>query len=170
MEENKNNLGLLKTEFAKALESGALLKLLKVMGVVIIGLLIFSLGTIVGFHKATFGRSWGENYKENFAIGHRAGPLGGIANLGMTDYFPNAHGAVGEIIKIESPNIIVQDRDNTEKVVYISDSTPIEKAGEKIKILDLKLDDFVVVIGNPNPQGIIEAKLIRIMPDPEFLK
>ena len=29
---------------------------------------------------------------------------------------------------------------------------------------DLKLDDFVVVIGTPNTQGQIEAKFIRVMP------
>ena len=29
---------------------------------------------------------------------------------------------------------------------------------------DLKLGDFVVVIGTPNAQGQIEAKFIRVMP------
>jgi hypothetical protein len=35
---------------------------------------------------------------------------------------------------------------------------------------DLALDDFVVVIGVPNDKGVIEAKLIRVIPKPEFLK
>jgi len=37
----------------------------------------------------------------------------------------------------------------------------------RIKILsDLKIDDYVVVIGEPNAVGQIEAKLIRILPPP----
>jgi hypothetical protein len=80
------------------------------------------------------------------------------------DNFPNAHGAIGKIIKKELPTIIVQDKDNTEKVVLIKADTQIQKIKEKATQADLKIDDFIVVIGTPNEQGQIEAKFIRIMP------
>ncbi len=127
------------------------------LGIIIIVLLIFSAGVKVGFHKASFGRAWGENYERNFGM---------MANRPMfgRDNFPNAHGAIGKIIKKELPTIIVQDRDNTEKVILLGNDTHIQKIKEQINQNDLQIDDFVVVIGTPNEKGQIEAKLIRIMP------
>ena len=61
------------------------------------------------------------------------------------DNFPNANGAIGKIIKIALPTIIVQDRGNTEKVVLIKDNTQIQKMMTSIKMGDLSVDDFVVV-------------------------
>jgi hypothetical protein len=127
------------------------------IGIVIVVLLSFSAGITVGFHKASFGRSWGENYERNFGMRPNRPMFG-------RDNFPNANGAIGKIIKIELPTIIVQDKDNTEKVILIKDGTQIQKMKESITTTDLKIDDFIVVIGTPNEQGQIEAKLIRIMP------
>ncbi|HAS80533.1 MAG: hypothetical protein UR25_C0001G0139 [Candidatus Nomurabacteria bacterium GW2011_GWE1_32_28] len=129
----------------------------------IIMILIFSIGVSVGFHKASFGQAWGENYERNFGMM----PGGMMFN---EDNFPNAHGAIGKIIKIELPTIIVQDKDNIEKVVLIKDDTQIQEKREDMSVNNLKIDDFIVVIGNPNEQGQIEAKLIRIMPSPELIK
>jgi len=141
----------------KVLESKTAVRILYVIGIFIIVMLIFSAGIIVGFHKASFGHAWEENYEHNFGM---------IPNRPMLgeDNFPNAHGAIGKIIKIELPTIIVQDKDNTEKVILTKSDTQIQKLKENIPTTDLKIDDFIVVIGTPNQQGQIEAKFIRIMP------
>jgi hypothetical protein len=136
-------------------------KILKVIicgfGILVVVCAIFEAGVIAGFHKASFERDWGDNYSRNF------GPRG--AQM-MPENFPNAHGAVGRIIKIELPTIIVEDKDNTEKVVLISDTTQIRKMREVVKKEDLTLDTSVVVIGSPDAEGQIEARLIRILPVP----
>ena len=150
----------------KVFESKVLVGILYGIGIVIIVLVIFSAGVSVGFHKASFGRNWGDNYSKNFGNGDRGWPLGGPE---MMNSFPNAHGVNGKIIKIELPTVIVADRDNLEKVVLIKDDTKIQRMRENITTDDLKIDDFIVVIGSPNNQGQIEAKLIRIMPAPGFL-
>ena len=157
-------------DIKSVLEGKGLFRILCGIGVVIIALLIFSAGTRVGFHKASFGRAWGENYNENFGMGRRNLGMMNFGNIGMMDYFPNAHGATGKIIKIELPNVIVQDRDNIEKVLLIDTDTKIQKGRDIILTTDLKIDDFIVVIGTPNEKGMIEAKLIRLIPSPEFLK
>ena len=144
-------------QLEKVFKSKVLVGILYGVGIVIIAGLIFSAGISVGFHKASFGRAWGENYQRNFGM------------MGGRDNFPNAHGAIGKIIKIELPTIIVQDKDNTEKVVLIKDDTKIQKMQDEIKSSDLKIDDFLVVIGSPDTQGQVEAKFIRIMPAPDFL-
>ena len=138
----------------KILESKTLRGVLYGIGIILIATLIFCVGISVGFHQASFGESWSEHYNDNF---------------GMGNHSTNAHGAIGKIIKLQLPNIIVEDKDNTEKVILIADDTIIEKQGTGIKSADLQLNDFVVVIGSPNNQGQIEAKLIRVIPLPTAL-
>jgi hypothetical protein len=139
----------------KVFESKTSFRVLCAIGVVIVALLIFSAGVTVGFRKASYGHAWEENYEHNFGM-RPSGPL--------FDNFPNASGAIGKIIKISLPTIIVQDKDNTEKVVLINDDTRIQKIKELVTLNDLAVDDFIVVIGTPNAQGQIEAKFIRVMP------
>jgi hypothetical protein len=138
-------------------ESRFLFKVLCGIGIFLIALVIFYAGVSFGIHKASFGKSWGENYERNFGFGPDRPILG-------KDNFPNANGAIGKIIKIELPTVIVEDKDNTEKVILIDDSTKIQKMADTITANDLKVDDFIVVIGNPNTQGQIAAKFIRVMP------
>jgi hypothetical protein len=147
-----------------------LMKVIVLIGTLIAFMLVFGLGVAVGFHKASFGRAWGEHYNENFGMG-RGGKMMGISIKGdLMGGFPNAHGAAGKIININLPTIIVKDKDNTEKVISLSADTVIERGRDALKNTDLKLDDFVIVIGAPNDQGQIEAKLIREIPLPEFIK
>ncbi|MFA5827539.1 MAG: hypothetical protein WC839_03535 [Candidatus Paceibacterota bacterium] len=148
----------------KVFESKVLVGFLYGIGTIIIIVLIFSAGISIGFHKASFGRNWGDNYERNFGFGMMSG-----RQMFNNNNFPNAHGAVGKILKIELPTIIVQDKDSIEKVVLIKNNTEIQKMMQKITISDLKIDDYIVVIGNPNEQGQIEAKFIRIMPSPELI-
>ena len=144
-------------DFVKVFESKIAFRILCGVGIVLVALLIFYAGVNVGFHKASFGHSWGENYERNFGFGPDHPLLG-------NDNFPNANGAIGKIIKIELPTIIVQDKDNTEKVILLNSDTNIEKTATAIQSSDLSINDFVVVVGSPNDQGQIEAKFIRVMP------
>ncbi len=123
---------------------------------------VFQAGVMVGFRKASFSHNWGNNYERNFGP-NRQIPRFIDEGRGMM----NAHGAVGRIIKVESPNIIVLDKDQTEKIVKINEDTSILERKEKVDKNILAVDQFVIVIGNPNDTGQIEAKLIRIMPNPE---
>lgn len=150
-------------KIVKVFESKVLVGILYGIGIIILLGLVFSAGLSAGFHKASFGKSWGENYERNFGGRNNIHPR----QFGMEN-FPNAHGAVGKIIKIELPTIIVQDKDNTEKVILTKEDTRIQKMRNEIKTTDLVLGDFVVVIGSPNTEGQIEAKLIRVMPAPEL--
>ena len=147
----------MKEDIKKVFESKVSFRILCGIGVIIVALLIFSAGVTVGFNKASFGHAWGENYERNF------GPRPNSPLFGQ-DNFPNGNGAIGKIIKIELPTIIVQDKNNLEKVILIDTNTQIQEMRGNVATGDLKIDDFVVVIGTPNPQGQIEAKFIRVMP------
>ena len=147
----------IKEKVAKMFESKVFVGILYGMGIAIVLLLVLSAGISIGFRKASFGRAWGDNYERNFGMMQNRQFLG-------ENNFPNAHGAAGKIIKITLPTIIVQDKDNTEKVVLIKDDTKIQEMMSEVKASDLSVNDFVVIIGSPNTAGQIEAKLIRIMP------
>ena len=82
--------------------------------------------------------------------------------------FSNSHGAVGKIIKIELPNLVVEDREGIEKIFIVSDETVIKSFRETLKPSDLKAGEFVVIVGDPDDKTQIEAKLIRIIPPSEF--
>lgn len=126
----------------------------------------FHLGMFAGYKKATFGCNWGRNYMMNFGD-PRSRPMPPDKQFEDFKNLPNAHGSIGKIIKISLPNIIVLDeREKTEKVVLIDDKTKIRMAREDAEAGDLRLEDKIIVIGTPNVQGQIEAKLIRLIVAP----
>jgi hypothetical protein len=153
----------LKNDIKKVLESKSFRVIIYIFGGLAVAFLIFQMGMFAGFRKATFGRDWGDNYAMNFGLPNRGPQMmgGDFSNL------PNAHGAIGKIIKIELPTIIVSDeKDKTEKVIIINDKTEIRMARDVVTTNELKLDDHIVVIGSPDSSGQIEAMLIRLLPAP----
>jgi len=136
----------------KILQSKKFKIVMSIIGSIIILLLVFSIGTIVGFKKANFSFRWAENYHRNFG-GPREGFFGQINGRDFID----AHGVFGQIIKIDGSTLIINGRDNTEKVVIIKNDTVINGP-------QMKVNDYIVVIGDPNNTGQIEARLIRLMP------
>jgi hypothetical protein len=137
-------------------------KIMYGVGIVFAVFFIFEAGMFVGFHKASFRHDWNNNFSKNFGPSRRGYMM--ISNL--PENFPNAHGAIGKVVKVELPTLIVEDRDNIEKVVLITDNTQIRQVRGQGAKEDLKVDSYIVVIGSPNTEGQIEAKLIRILPSP----
>ncbi len=128
-------------------------------------LFLLKVGMTIGYKEAQFSYRWGENYHINFG-GPREGFFG-FASPDVRGGFISSHGAVGQIIKIDSNTLIVKDdRSNIEKSVLVKDDTTILRLRDEVKLSDIKVDEFIVVIGDPNDSGQIEAKLIRIMPLP----
>jgi hypothetical protein len=123
--------------------------------------MVFRLGMFVGFRKAGFSYQWSDNYHRNFA-----GPRGGFGGDIMGNDFIEANGAFGRIIKIDGQTIAVKGKNEAEKLILISDKTIIKKFKDTVPAAELKTDDNIVVIGEPNEAGQIEANLIRIMPTP----
>ena len=124
---------------------------------------VFSLGVFVGSKRAEFSFRWADEYHRNFG-----GPQGGIFGdfMGMDREFPNANGSFGQIIKIDTTanTLTIKDPSNVEKNILVDAKTNIVLQRNNIKLSDLKVDDNIVVVGEPNSSGQIEAVLIRVMP------
>lgn len=132
----------------------------------VVFLFVLKLGMFLGFRKANFSYKWGENYHRNFA-----GPRSGFFGEFSGGDFIDAHGVFGQIIAIDpstdsgqAGTIILKGRADTEKIVLIGENTVIKRFRDSVKFSELKIDDFIVVIGEPNDEGQIEAKLIRLSP------
>lgn len=119
---------------------------------------VFKVGEIVGAKKADFSCRWSDNYHRNFG-----GPKQGFLQGFKDKDFIEANGVVGQIIKIASSTIAIKGRGDIEKIVLINQDTVIKKFQETVSPESLQTDDMVVVIGEPNNQGQISAKLIRVM-------
>lgn len=129
------------------------------IGTLIVLLLVFRLGMVVGARKAGFAYRWSENYHRNFA-GPREGFFSEFGELDRIE----SHGTFGKIIDIKLPALVIDGENNAERAVVLGDDTVIRRFREIISPHDLKTGDAVVVIGSPNDAGQIEARLIRVMP------
>jgi hypothetical protein len=124
-------------------------------------LFVFKVGMMVGIKKADFSCRWSDNYHENFG-----GPRGGFWGGFDDKDFIESNGTVGQIIKIEGETLVVRGRRDMEKIIVTDNETAIKRLRDTIKVSDLKVDENIVTIGEPNDAGQIEAKLIRVMPSP----
>jgi len=138
------------------------------LAIFVVVVLIFGAGVFIGGMKARFSYRWAEEYHKNFA-GPKAGFFGDWRMPPFGDFI-EGHGTFGEIIKIEGNNLIVKGRENIEKIVLVNEKIVIKSGLKDIKISDLKVGDLIVIIGSPNEEGQIEAKLIRVFPSKTSFK
>jgi hypothetical protein len=128
------------------------------IAMLVILVFVFGLGVFVGTKKADFSFRWADQYHRNFG-----GPQGGFFNDMQGRQFTDANGVFGQIIKIDGQTLTIKGKENMEKSILVNEKTSIVRQTNNIKLSDLKTDDVVVVIGEPNDNGQIEAKLIRVL-------
>jgi hypothetical protein len=79
------------------------------------------------------------------------------------------HGAIGKITQIEDTRLLLETRDGTTRTILTDNQTRVERGVTRMTRLafrDLKIGDQIIVIGTPNKQGHIKAKVIRVFPIP----
>jgi len=146
-------------DYYKLFQSRAFKGVLYGIAAFLILMFVLRIGMFLGFRKANFSYRWGENYHNNFA-----GPRGGFFKDFAGHDFIEANGIIGRVIKLDRESFVVSGRDNAEKVILVNRETTIVRFKDKIKTSDLKINEEVVIIGEPNRAGQIEAKLVRVLP------
>lgn len=136
-----------------------------IMGVFcfIILVFVFKMGMFIGTIKANFSFKWAEQYHRNFA-GPEKGFFGDFKDDFKGQNFIVSSGVFGQIIKIDGWQLTISGPKDLEKVIIVSNETIIRFLKEDKKLSDLKVNDNIVVIGEANNSGQIEAKLIRVIP------
>ena len=115
---------------------------------------IFAAGMEVGQHRAQYDRTWRTQYLENF---------------GPANQPPSDHGTIGKILSTPLPLVIVEDQSGIEKTIIINSETNIRDGNVALKPTDLAPNEFVVAIGDPDSNGQIQARFIRVLPAPNHL-
>lgn len=138
------------------LQSKTIRGTLWVVGAIIVLLLVFGLGTLVGYHRAMFASGFGANYYRNFNPAPRglAGPEGQMSF--------SMHGVAGTVLDVASTTLSVEDQSGNEQSVLVTSGTAIREMSDVIIISNIQAGDTITVIGDPNQSGQIEARFIRV--------
>jgi hypothetical protein len=121
-------------------------------------LVVFGMGIVVGYRRAIFASEFGENYYRNLFGNPFGQPM-----IGMVAHGPmTMHGVVGSVINVGSSTLDVRDSEGDEESIVIVSGTPIREMGNDISAGDVENGDFVTVIGDPNGDGQIMARFIRV--------
>lgn len=87
--------------------------------------------------------------------------------FGSRDVFSRnieSHGVLGTIQTIGANTFVVKERTGTLKTVLVDDQTVVRRGHISIKFTDLKLNEPVIVLGNPEKtEEIIKARIVRTM-------
>ncbi len=127
---------------------------------IILLLLVFRFGVVMGIRKANFNENWGRNYGRFFG----EPKPGFFVSFGGGSGLRSAFGNAGTVISVGSSTIVIKSNDNNEKTIAVDTSTAIRAGASNATIGDIHVGDPLVVIGEPSSTGEIEAKLIRIFP------
>lgn len=126
-----------------------------IVGALILALLIFHAGAVVGSHHSQFGR---------YGVDRRFRPAFTPSGFVMPHAFIESnHGAVGMITAVTPPTITMRTRGGVERDVLVSSSTRIRTADDQIT-MPLSEGDQIVVLGAPDVEGRINAQIIRVLP------
>ena len=147
---------------AKLAESPKLSVLIRVLSVVLALAVVFWIGMVVGYRKAEFSYHFSDRYFRVF--GGQNNSRFGIVGMMNTDDLIGGHGTVGKVVSVNLPTIVVSDRNGVEQTVTVKDDTTFRSARSMVASTTVTAGDSVVIIGNPDSNGRIVAKLVRIMP------
>jgi hypothetical protein len=126
---------------------------LAIIGALVVLALVFHAGVAFGAHHGAWGRMSGDRgfrhpfFPQGFALPH--------------GFIPNEHGAVGTVRSV-SPAVTIETRDGAIRPVAIATSTLVRARGEE-GTTTLSVGDKVIVIGQVNEQGRIDAKFINVL-------
>jgi hypothetical protein len=144
------------------LESKVVRTILWILGGVIILVVGFGLGITVGYDRAGFASGFDQNYYRNF---YGAAP-GGSVGLVSPPMSVATHGVVGTVIDLGTSTISVENQQGNEQSVAVSSGTDIRNGNGNIMIGDVAVGDQIAVIGEPNSDGQVDARFIRILRTP----
>ncbi|MCX6328192.1 MAG: hypothetical protein NTZ85_01575, partial [Bacteroidia bacterium] len=77
-----------------------------------------------------------------------------------------AHGTFGKIIKINGADFVIEGKDEVERIIKVDENTVIRSfrnMNSSLKLSDLKIGDYAVIIGSANEEGQIDAQFIRVL-------
>jgi hypothetical protein len=147
--------------FKELMEKKWLVWVLAAAGEIVVLLLVFRVGEVIGVNRANFNTEWGQNYGRLFGEPQR----GFFNEVGELPPPIPAFGNAGTVLSVSGGSLVIQDNRLNEKTIVLSSSTTIREGANVITAAEIPAGAQIVVIGAPNGQGAITARFIRIFPD-----
>lgn len=131
-----------------------------ILGGLILLFVAFGLGVTVGYRRAGFAAGFDADYYRNFVgMGATsAGPAGFVAPPPPTVI----HGVAGTVIDVGTSTVSVENQEGNERSVEVPSGTVIREGDNTIVIGNMAVGDQITVIGEPDDEGQIVARFIRI--------
>lgn len=134
--------------------------ILWIIGGFAVVLVVFGAGMVVGYRQGVFASHFGKDYLANFR--------GGVSM--MADVLPggppplNQYGMAGTVLGVDpsSSVISVEGPSGDEGWVVVNGGTMIREENRTISLRNVVPGNTIVVIGDPNGQGQVLARFIRI--------
>jgi hypothetical protein len=142
-------------------EKKPFVQLLSVLSILLVAWIIFAAGMLIGYHKASFSKDRDEAYRTSLGS-----PNSPFAPLMRDADDADPHGAMGQIVSVDLPLIMIKGPSSAEQVVILSSSTMIRLLRGTASTSDLKSGEYAIAIGAPNSTGEIQASFVRIIPAP----
>ncbi len=121
-------------------------------------LIVFGLGITVGYRRAIFSSDFGATYYHEMY----GTPFGKPTVMVMSNGPMAMHGVAGQVIDVDSSTILVQDPNGAEEAVFVASGTTIREMNQDIAPSGIVVGDGVTVIGEPDTNGQVEARFIRV--------
>jgi hypothetical protein len=135
----------------------------KILSSRVVLLVAICLGIMLAFALVFHaGASWGERS----AIERmRRGPGGPPPFFGFLphSFMPEGHGAIGIISSTSLPTFTMRSREDDMVTVVVSSSTVVVGSSAHTSA-DLAPNQTVVIIGSPNNENMLQARVIRVLP------
>lgn len=141
------------------------------LGVLIVLFSVFLVGVTVGERKSRHFEDWSRNYPGMFIEAATSVPAIDRPSPGLRIdprrvTVPLPHGIFGTVISVSDRSLIVQGKDHIEQTIIVTNKTSLRAGPNAINLFFIKPNAQVGVFGEPNAQGQIEAKLIRLFSQP----
>ncbi len=120
-------------------------------------LIVLRIGMFVGYQRAEYSFHWGDQYHQMFG-----GPAKGFLDDFDGHGFVDAHGLFGEVLEVRGNEIAMRDKDGTEKIVITTPETVIRRQMQTLTLHQVVPQMRIVIIGEPDDDGRVEAKMIRV--------
>lgn len=133
-------------------------RLLRAAAILLVALLVFQAGNLFGYHRAQYSIRW------NMAMMGEPGARDIFRPIIHDGDGPNPHGAIGEVISVNLPTLMVKSPNNVESLVYVSGTTTVRYERSAASSTDIKVGSPIVVVGEPRSSNAIQAIFIRILP------
>ncbi len=132
-------------------------------GSILLLLMVFWLGMMVGEHKAQFTLKWGEKYEDHFGgMNFSAEPGRGFLPRPSEKPGIGGHGVAGEILEVDEDSMIILGANNLELVVLIDSDTRVIIGRSFVELDKVEVGTHAVVIGSPTKDAEIDARMIKI--------